>query len=739
MTPPLSRRLRTTVVSPFGEVGGAELWLLAALDHTDRLDVDVVLLRDGPLRAELERRGLPVRVRATGRRPRDLAGASAWLHRQLKRHDPDVVVGNGIKGQVVAAPAASALGIPSVWVKHDHSYDRTLTPILARLTTRVVLGTEQMRRSVRRGDAEVIEPPRPVSSPLPRAEATRRLESLGVTSPPARLRLAMLTRLVPYKGVDAAIRALAEPGAKRWELIVFGGADESAPTERQRLVALAHALGVSDRVHLVGHVENARSLLTGCDALAVLTRKEGRRTPGREAFGMSAMEAMIAGLPVIAADDDGTVARRVDAGAGLLVDPASAHSIAVALGRLANDSIRHSISAESKHRAAGFSAPEAMTERFVRLLCTASLRPGAGLAAGPPVSVVSPVLNERPVIDRLVAPLLRQARPDDEVVFVDAGSTDGTVERLAWWSARDQRLSTVSVSRGSIGASRNAGVRAARHDVIACTDAGCEPDPGWLDALRAAAADRPPVDLVVGTYRVAVRPDRPFEAALAAVAWPDPAELRRQTPAWRAWTRLFGLRFSANRVDGRSVCFTRPAWERAGGFPEHLATAEDEAFGAAVLRSGGSAELCADATVVWSQRKTVREVFRQFRGYGRGGGHSRSAQLLRNDALRVLGYAAGAATLTLGSTRARLVAGGSLGVLFSWPARRVVHRGQPRRALLLLPVAQVLKDTAKVVGAAEAVLLGRHGALPRPGAEANDGIRGATEITVRDYHGQYGD
>ena len=724
--PPLSRRLRTTVVSPFGEVGGAELWLLRVLDHTSRLDVEVVLLRDGPLRAELERRGLPVVVQPTGRRPRDLARAAAWLHQHLSRHDPDVVVGNGIKGQVVVAPAATMLGVPSVWVKHDHSYDRTLTPILARLATVVMVVTQEMRPAVRRRDVEVIEPPRPDDTPLPRGEALRRLRELRVGSP-QQLLLAMMTRLVPYKGVDVAIQALAHDGARPWDLVVFGGADLSAPNERDRLASLAESLGVLDRVHLVGHVDDARNLLSGCDALAVLTRAAGRRTPGREGFGTAAMEAMIAGIPVVAPDDGGAVANRVRDGAGVLVDAAAPVSLGEALRELSVDPVRAAMAREASRRAERFSTAEEVAGRFVRLLCAASLRPGAGLAAGPPVSVVSPVLNERPVIDRLVTPLLRQARPDDEVVVVDAGSTDGAVERLAWWSARDQRLSTVSVSRGSIGASRNAGVRAARHEVIACTDAGCEPDPGWLDALRAAAADRPPVDLVVGTYRVAVRPDRPFEAALAAVAWPDPAELRRQTPAWRAWTRLFGLRFSANRVDGRSVCFTRAAWERAGGFPEHLVTAEDEAFGAAVLGSGGSAELCADATVVWSQRKTVREVFRQFRGYGRGGGHSRSAQLLRNDALRVLGYAAGAATLTLGSTRARLVAGGSLGVLFSWPARRVVRRGQPRRALLLLPVAQALKDTAKVVGAAEAVLLGRHGALPRTDAEANEEQPHATE------------
>lgn len=272
------------------------MWLLRLLDSTNRLDVDAVLLRDGPFRGELESRGIAVIIRPVGPRARDIVAASWWFRRRLKVHDTDVVVANGIKAQAVAGPAATAGGVPVVWVKHDHSYDALLTPALARLANRVVVTTRELMPAVGRTDTVVIEPPRPADQPLPAELAASRLVQLGVPSAPGRLLVAMATRLAAYKGVDTAIRALTHEPATAWDLVVFGDDDASEPGERRRLEQLASSLGVRERVHLVGHVPDAARLLTACHALAVLTRPAGRRTPGREGFSMAAMEAMLAGL-----------------------------------------------------------------------------------------------------------------------------------------------------------------------------------------------------------------------------------------------------------------------------------------------------------------------------------------------------------------------------------------------------------------------------------------------------------
>jgi glycosyltransferase involved in cell wall biosynthesis/GT2 family glycosyltransferase len=707
----LTPRLRVAVVNPVGELGGAELYLLSLLDATDRLEVEALLLRDGPLRTELERRGIPVAVLGVGRTPSAIARGAVRAAAWLRRTPAEAVLANGIKAQAVIGPAARVVGIPCVWIKHDHSHDRRLTPALARVATRVVATTPEVAAPTRREDVVVITPPRG-PDPLDRAAARARLRESGVRLDEDRLQLVMLTRLTPYKGVDRAITALAATAAERWDLVVLGGDDPDEPGERRRLLELADSAGVGDRVQLLAHLDGAASLLSGFDALAVLTRPEGPRTPGREGFGMSAMEAMIAGLPVLAPDDDGPVAKRTRDGAGLLVRTADAGAIAAALGELSDDQVRSAMAVEARRRAGQFGTATRNADRLADVLAASARRTGAGLTTGPPVSVVCPVLNEIAVIDRLVEPVVAQLGPDDELILVDSGSVDGTRERLREWSSADHRVRLLEVSRCSIAASRNQGVAVAKHELIACTDAGCEPHEGWLAALRAGLAGDGP-DMVVGTYTAAVRGERLFEVALAAVAWPDPVELRRASLPWQLWLRTLGPSFDAHRVDGRSLAFRKSAFESAGGFPSHLATAEDEAFGRAMIGSGARSELLVDATVTWHQRETVSLAFRQFRGYGRGGGHSRSGLLLTHDAVRAAGYATTAVLLASGSRRARRTACAALGSVCVFPTLRILRRDQPLRAVALVPVAQAVKDGGKLLGVLESLVLGLRGQLSR--------------------------
>ncbi len=340
-------------------------------------------------------------------------------------------------------------------------------------------------------------------------------------------------------------------------------------------------------------------------------------------------------------------------------------------------------------------------------------RPGAGVQATTPISVVVPVLDEIRVIDKVLDPLLTQLRPCDEIVVVDSGSVDGTRERLAERARADARLTVVAVPRCTIAGSRNHGVRAARHDLIACTDAGCEVDPGWLEAFRSAAADCPAPPLLVGVFRAHVGA-RLFEAAFAAVAWPDPDELRRASLPWRLWLRSIGPQYSAHRVDGRSVCFTRETFQRAGGFREDLFTAEDEAFGRDAVAGGAHPLLVAEAAVTWFQRSSARLAFRQFRGYGRGAAASGSRAQRRIDAVRAGGYLGMLGLSTVGGPTGRRASGALLAGLLLFPALRVLRRRQSPLALTLLLPAQLVKDVGKLTGTVEAVALGRTGPLVRP-------------------------
>src|SRR5215204_6866284 len=104
-----------------------------------------------------------------------------------------------------------------------------------------------------------------------------------------------------------------------------------------------------------------------------------------------------------------------------------------------------------------------------------------------PVSLIVTVRDDRPGFAQLLDAIAEQAETPDEIVVVDGGSKDGTLDEL---TARHESLPPVRVfvAPGSnIAAGRNIAVREARHDWIACTDAGCRPVRGWLAALKQAS------------------------------------------------------------------------------------------------------------------------------------------------------------------------------------------------------------------------------------------------------------
>jgi len=106
----------------------------------------------------------------------------------------------------------------------------------------------------------------------------------------------------------------------------------------------------------------------------------------------------------------------------------------------------------------------------------------------PPVSVVVTVRDQREHLRACLDALSALSYPEYEVVVVDDGSTDGTAAMAreyvleATGPLRVVEVGTAEEPLG-IGASRNRGVEAAAHDVIAFTDADCRPSAGWLADL----------------------------------------------------------------------------------------------------------------------------------------------------------------------------------------------------------------------------------------------------------------
>jgi glycosyltransferase involved in cell wall biosynthesis len=147
-------------------------------------------------------------------------------------------------------------------------------------------------------------------------------------SNPELLRLLVVTRLHPVKGVDVAIRALARLPDKRAVLRIIGEGKE--PYVGQ-LRSLANELGVADRIEWAGKVPRERlpDDYRQADLLLVPSRYE--------AFGIVLIEAMAAGLPIVASNVGGIPHVTCEGKCAKLVEPECPEAFAAAIAALAND------------------------------------------------------------------------------------------------------------------------------------------------------------------------------------------------------------------------------------------------------------------------------------------------------------------------------------------------------------------------------------------------------------------
>ncbi len=182
-------------------------------------------------------------------------------------------------------------------------------------------------------------------------------------------------------------------------------------------------------------------------------------------------------------------------------------------------------------------------------------------ASLPPMSVIVPVRNEAANLPALLAALTRQTHPHYEVVLVDDDSEDATPEIIQSWQQTHPTLRLLHVDHPKEPRKKNAltqGIDAARHELLAFTDADCAPPPGWLASLAQQHAGAQQETLLIGYS--------PFRKA--------PGLLNRLA---RYETFVTGFLTAATvglgrpyMAVGRSISYPRSVFRRIGGFAHSL-------------------------------------------------------------------------------------------------------------------------------------------------------------------------
>lgn len=268
-------------------------------------------------------RPIPVPDRAWGQELRALTA-------DLRARRPDIVHTHGYRADVLGGWAAHRAGVPTVATAHGftgggarnrlyewlqvESYRRGRQVVAVSRPLRDELG----RRGVRSDQLHLVRNAwAPDGAFLARDEARR---TLGLTGPTPVV--GWVGRVGPEKGADVAVEALAHLPEARLSIV----GDGSSRAELERLAAQQ---GTSERITWHGWLPRADLLLRGFDVLVLSSRTEG--TP------IIVLEALAAGVPVVATDVGGVSDIVRDEREALLVPSEDPPALARALQSVLDD------------------------------------------------------------------------------------------------------------------------------------------------------------------------------------------------------------------------------------------------------------------------------------------------------------------------------------------------------------------------------------------------------------------
>lgn len=324
--------MRVMVFLPSAAIGGAERMTFTLVNHLRRAGGEplLVLGQGGPLRREVSADVPVVELEVTRMRY-----AVVRLARLIRRWQPDVVF--------AAKPNASIALTGAWWLS-----GRRAALVLRESNFRSANGSAQgglfpwiLGWCYRQADW-LVAPSRGVGDDLLKRYALSRGRLRIIYNPidhrriraavdlegghhDGTTRLLAVGRLIPQKGFDVLLQAMARLNRRDVRLTIVGDGPEHA-----RLRHLAEELGIASRVTMAGFVTDPYPTMAEADLLVLPSRWEG--------FPNALVEAMACGLPVVAtrclAGPEEIITHEHD---GLLCDPESPDSLAAALARLLDD------------------------------------------------------------------------------------------------------------------------------------------------------------------------------------------------------------------------------------------------------------------------------------------------------------------------------------------------------------------------------------------------------------------
>jgi glycosyltransferase involved in cell wall biosynthesis len=363
--------VRVLITVPWWErLGGAEAMLQTILDGAGESghELEPIFFEDGPWPQELSELGLRVEIVKAGR-VRNVARFAMTVRRLaalFRERQPDVILNWATKTQLYGSPAAALAGMSDrvIWWQHAiagrHWLDlgANLLPTRAIVCYSTAAAEAQQRLRPRRRTIVIPAGAKPISPVAPQTPPM--LPSLPTGVP----LVGIVGRLQQWKGQDRLLQAqalLREHGHPLHLVIVGGDSYGLSPRYAASLPELIARLGLDDAVTLTGEVADATALIEQFDVLV--------NASDPEPFGIVLIEAMAAGVPVVAVDAGGPRDIVEHARTGMLARSGQPADLAAALEPLLSSrALRRELGDAGRERFMRDYTDEAVRTRFFTAL-----------------------------------------------------------------------------------------------------------------------------------------------------------------------------------------------------------------------------------------------------------------------------------------------------------------------------------------------------------------------------------
>lgn len=368
------RRPRVLHLITSFDIGGTERQAVELLKRLDpgRYEVRLAVLRNtGPFYNEIEARFPNVpEFPLTSFYNATALKQFVRLRRLMLRERIEILHAHDFYSGLLGSAAARLAGVRVIACqRHLKLSDRKVhevgTRVIHRLAHRVLVNSEAIReRIIEQGSAraEKIVVVRNGVLESPPARHSSRLQEINenLSTHPGRVRppvIGMIARMQPVKGhqflADAAALVLRHRPDAHFVLVGDGPLRPEIENQIARL-------GIVDRVHLLGDRTDAARLIAEFDLLVLASLHEG--------LPNAVMEAMAAGVPVVATAVGGTKELITDGETGYLVQPADKEALADRiLFALGDDVNRANITAAARGRIAASYGMQRMVESIEQL------------------------------------------------------------------------------------------------------------------------------------------------------------------------------------------------------------------------------------------------------------------------------------------------------------------------------------------------------------------------------------